>query len=389
MYFNFSLFCIAEMNISSSTGGNVTLSCTLASRNIATKLGLTVAYAVVFIIALFGNCAIILIAKTKRRIRKVAFNFFIISMATADIMDALIAVPLTVIYFHNGPLWFGGLLGDISCKILHFLNNLSLAASVFTLAVISVDRYLAIVHVLREPLSRRKVKLAVVSLWLLASLLMSTYLIKYKTLLKEDGRHHCHGVWVMDDGAKNFRMYQYETVTRFIFMYVIPLFLMAALYSLIIRVLKRRQAFGENMSQIRIQHQNVTVIKMLVTVVLLFAFCWLPTHVVSLTTAFSYEKILCWPISLTLTLFVPSHANSAINPCIYLIFNENFRKGLKDLLIRCRKTGNRRIPTKKIKQWPGSSTLERDPNRGGIKGYFRHLSKEKTSDSDDVYDTRL
>ena len=377
------------MNISSSTGGNVSLSCTLASPNTATKLGLTVAYAAVFIVALFGNCAIILIAKTKRRIRKVAFNFFIISMATADIMDVLFAVPLTVLYFYTRTLWFGGLLGDISCKILHFLNNLSLATSVFTLAAISVDRYLAIVHVLREPLSKKKVKLVVVSLWLLASLLVSTYLIKYKVIQRGDGMHHCQGVWV-DDRAKNFRYYQYETVTRFIFMYVIPLVLMAALYSLIIRVLKRRQAFGENMSQIRIQHQNVTVIKMLVTVVLLFAFCWLPTHVVSLTTAFSYEKLLCWPISLTLALFVPSHANGAINPCIYLIFNENFRKGLKDLLIRCRrKAGNRRIPTKKIKQWPGSSTLERDPSRGGIKGYFRHLSKEKTSESDDVYDTRL
>lgn len=80
------------MNSSSSAGGNVSLSCTLASPNTASKLGLTFAYAVVFIVALFGNCAIILIAKTKRTIRKVAFNFFIISMATADIMDALFAV---------------------------------------------------------------------------------------------------------------------------------------------------------------------------------------------------------------------------------------------------------------------------------------------------------
>lgn len=377
------------MNISSSIGGNVSLSCTLASPNTATKLGLTVAYAVVFIVALFGNCAIILIAKTKRRIRKVAFNFFIISMATADIMDALFSVPLTVLYFYNASLWFGGLLGDISCKILQFLSNLSLAASVFTLAAISVDRYLAIVHVLREPLSKKKVKLVVVSLWLLASLLTSTYLVKYKVDQMGDGRHFCIGVWV-DDRAKALRIYQYETVIRFIFMYIIPLVLMAVLYSLIIRVLKRRQAFGENMSQIRIQHQNVTVIKMLVTVVLIFVFCWIPIHVASLTNGFSKEKLLCWPISLTLALFVPSHANSAINPCIYLIFNENFRKGLKDLLIRCRrKVGNRQIPTKKIKQWPGSSTLERDPNRGGIKGYFRHLSKEKTTDTDDVYDTRL
>ncbi|KAL9984196.1 hypothetical protein ACROYT_G006467 [Oculina patagonica] len=379
------------MNSTSPTRGNFSLPCQLASLNTASKLALTAVYAVVFIVALFGNCAIILIAKTKRRIRKVAFNLFIISMATADIMDALFAVPLTVLYFYIGDLWFEGLFGDITCKLFNFFNILSLAASVFTLAAIAVDRYLAIVHVLREPLSKRKVKLAVVSVWLFASLLMSTYLIKYRSRkLEIDGKHHCFGVWDFDDLENNLRMYQYEVATRFILMYVIPLFLMAFLYSLIIRVLKKRQAFGENMSQIRIQRQNVTVIKMLVTVVLLFAFCWIPTHVVSMMVAFSYEKILCWPMSLTLTLIVPSHANGAINPCIYLIFNENFRKGLKDLIVRCRRKAGDRIPTKKIKQWPGSSTLERDPSRGGIKGYFRHLSgREKTSDTDDVYDTRL
>ena len=371
-----------------STSGNVSLQCELASINTVTKLALTAVYSVVFVVALFGNCAIILIAKTKRRIRKVAFNFFIISMATADIMDALFAVPLQVMYFYISDLWFGGLLGDITCKILHFLNNISLAASVFTLAAIAVDRYLAIVHVLREPLSKRKVKVGVVSVWLLASLLSSTYLIKYKARVLNDGRHHCFGVWDWDDLERNFKMYQYEVVTRFTLMYVIPLFLMVFLYSLITRVLKKRQAFGENMSQIRIQRQNVTVIKMLVTVVLLFAFCWIPAHLVSIMIAFARKKILCWPMSLSVSLFVPSHANAAINPCIYLIFNENFRKGLKELITRCRRKAGKRIPTKKIKQWPGSSTLERDPSRGGIKGYFRHLSREKTSDTD-VYDTRL
>lgn len=377
------------MNSTSSTTGNVSLPCELGSASTITQLALTAAYAVVFVVAIFGNCAIILIAKTKRRIRKVAFNLFIISMATADIMDALFAVPLTVLYFYIGDLWFEGLLGDITCKILHFLNNLSLAASVFTLAAIAVDRYLAIVHVLREPLSKRKVKLAVVSVWLFASLLMSTFLIKYKSQqLEKDGPHHCFGVWDLDDLERNLKMYQYEVTTTFILMYVIPLFLMAFLYSRIIRVLKKRQAFGENMSQIRIQKQNVTVIKMLVTVVLVFAFCWIPTHVVYLMIAFAYQKIRCWPVSLTFSLFVPSHANGAINPCIYLIFNENFRKGLKELIIRCRRRAGNRIPTMKIKQWPGSSTLERDPSRGGIKGYFRHLSREKTSDTD-VCDTRL
>lgn len=375
------------MNSTPSSGGTDSVPCRIVSPDPAGTLSLTIAYAVVFIVALFGNCAIILIAKTKRRIRKVAFNCFIISMATADMLDALISVPLQVMYFYFNDRWFGGLLGDITCKVVHFLDHLSLAASVFTLAAISVDRHLAIVHVLREPLSKRKVKLAVVSLWMFAAIMMSTYLIKFKSRVIE-GRYHCFGSWDIDN-EQNLKKFQFEIVTKFVLMYVIPLFLMAILYSLIIRVLKKRQVLGENMSQIRIQRQNVTVIKMVVTVVLLFAFCWIPSHVFLMMVAFDYNTILCWPMSLILWFQMPAHANGAINPCIYFIFNENFRKGLKDLIIRCRRKAGKRVPTKKIKQWPGSSTLERDPNRGGIKGYFRHLSREKTSDSDDVYDTRL
>ena len=377
------------MNNSSLSEVSTSPHCRLkvGSASVATKLALTTVYAIVFVVALFGNCAIILIAKTKRRIRKVAFNYFIISMATADILDALVAVPMTVWHIMSNH-WFEGLLGNMTCKIFNFLIPVSMAASIFTLVAISVDRYLAIVHVLREPLSKRKVKFGVVSVWLFAAVAMSTYLVKYKYHQWKDGQYYCFGRW-SEDSEKNLIFFKYEVTTRFIFFYVLPLFVIAVLYTLIIQVLKKRQAFGENMSQLRIQRQNVTVIKMLVTVVLVFAFSWLPAHVVMMMSAFAFEKLSCWPISLVYTLVVPSHANGAINPCIYLIFNENYRKGLKELLIRCRRKTGKRIPTGKIKQWPGSSTLERDPSRGGIKGYFRHLSREKTSDSDDVFVTRL
>lgn len=366
-------------------------SCSLDSPNTATKIALTTVYVVIAIVAFLGNCAIIIIAKTKKRLRKVAFNFFIISMATADILDALISVPMQVLYFHVGERWFGGLIGNITCKVSIFLDALSLAASVLTLMAISVDRYLAIVHVLREPMSKKKVKLVLVSLWLFAATLQSPFLVKYKVHAIEEN-HHCFGSW-SDQRETNLKIYRYEVAIRFVFLYIIPLVLMTVLYSSIIRVLKKRQAFGENMSQLRIQAQNVTVIKMVVSVVLLFAFCWLPAHIVTLMIAFAYQKLTCMPISLLLSLLALAHANGAINPCIYLIFNENFRKGLKQLFVNCRKKPTLGLGTTRSKQWPGSSTLERDPSRGGIRGFFRDLSKisrGKFTDSDDItYETRF
>lgn len=377
-------------NISTLGGGHAVTQCTLGliSKSFATKLALTIVYVLVFVVALSGNCAIILIAKTKRRIRKVAFNYFIISMAVADIMDALVAVPMTVLNIYMSNYWFEGLIGDITCKFFNFLFNISLVASIFTLVAISADRYLAIVHVMRKPLSKKKVKLGVVSVWFLTAIMSLPYLIKYKFRPWKNGQYFCYGTW-SDDFGKNLYFYKYEVTARLLFFYILPLFVIAVLYSFIIQVLKKRQAFGENMSQLRIQQQNVTVIKMLVTVVLLFAFSWLPAHVVSIMFAFAPEKIKCWPISLLYTLLVPGHANGAVNPCIYLIFNENYRKGLRRLLVRCQRKVGDRIPTWKIKQWPTSSTLERDPSRGGIKGVFRQLSKEKSTETDEVFVTRL
>ncbi|XP_068712487.1 galanin receptor 2a-like [Montipora foliosa] len=375
--------------ITDDVSRNNQMSCRLSPPDMATKTTLTVIYVIIGTVALFGNCAIILIAKTKKRIRKVAFNFFIISMAVADILDGLIAVPKMVTSFYFDELWFGGLIGNITCKLLSFLPSLSLVASVSTLAAISVERYLAIVHVLREPLSKRKVKLALLFLWIFSSFMVSTTLIKFKSE-KHDGKYLCYGIW-SDNLETNLSIYRYEVVAYFVFFYAVPFSLMIVLYTLIIRVLKRRQAFGENMSQNRIQAQNVTVVKMLVTVVLLFAFVWLPTHILLLMSAFDHNTLQCVPTSVILLLTMLAHANGALNPCIYLIFNENYRKGLKQLLVKCRSEPVKGIGIKKDKQWwPGSSTLERDPSRAGIKGFFRDLSKVSRGNSDEVtYETRF
>lgn len=378
-------FCVnsfAEMNNST-----VILRCSLSSPSIATKIVLTVVYAVIAIIALLGNCAIITIAKTRKRIRKVPFNFFIISLAVADIFDALVSVPISVLVMYSGDRWFGGLIGDITCKLVHFFNMVSLTASVFTLIALSADRYLAIAHVFRKPLSKRHVKLVVLLLWLLAAAPLCTVFIKYRVHGGNKG-YKCFGRW-SDDLETNLRYYKIEVGAKFTFFYVVPLLLMAVMYFLTILVLKKRQVFVENMSQVRVQAQNVAVIKMLVSVVFLFAFCWIPNYIALFMIAFAYNKLECWPLFLVWSLFVPSHVNGAINPCIYLVFNESYRKGLKRLLASCLKQPAVDSVTKRTNEWSGFSTLERDPSRRGIKGFFRDLSK-KTSESDEVtYETRF
>ena len=62
-------------------------------------------------------------------------------MAVADIIDALFAVPQTVVYMYIQNTWFPGLLGEITCKLTTFGAVISIAASVATLMVMAIDRY--------------------------------------------------------------------------------------------------------------------------------------------------------------------------------------------------------------------------------------------------------
>ena len=58
-----------------------------------------------------------------------------------------------VAYLFVSVKWFPGGFGVFLCKLLLFLAYLSISASVLTLAIMTIDRYFAIVRPMRRPLS--------------------------------------------------------------------------------------------------------------------------------------------------------------------------------------------------------------------------------------------
>ena len=71
-------------------------------------------------------------------------NYYIISLATADLLAGILVVPLSI----YPALTHGWILGDALCAIAGYLEATLWAVSVYTFMWISVDRYLAI----RKPL---------------------------------------------------------------------------------------------------------------------------------------------------------------------------------------------------------------------------------------------
>lgn len=108
------------------------------------RIALTLAYVVAFLVAIVGNLLIIHVVRRHRN-RRTAFNYLILNMAAADILDAMVAMPAMVMFLFVLNRWLPGMVGTITCKLVNFAVNLSISSSVLTLAVIAVDRYEVII----------------------------------------------------------------------------------------------------------------------------------------------------------------------------------------------------------------------------------------------------
>ena len=123
----------------------------------------------------------------------------------------------------------------------------------------------------------------------------------------------------------------FEMVIRFVLLYLVPLVTMAMFYSEIVLHLWKRKAPGVHIEkkQKRIEKQKRKVVTMLVTIVTLFAICWLPAHVNNFLLMFNFKVHSCLHNSLILIYYILNHSNAVINPCLYLVFNESFSEGFK------------------------------------------------------------
>ena len=100
-----------------------------------------VAYIATCIIGLTGNGLVIFIIGYYSQLRRKSYNYYIWNLAFADLL-----FTLTLPFFCFATYFRNWLFGDAVCKVAHVLRETNKFASVFTLAILSVDRYLASYH---------------------------------------------------------------------------------------------------------------------------------------------------------------------------------------------------------------------------------------------------
>ena len=141
----------------------------------------------------------------------------------------------------------------------------------------------------------------------------------------KNGTHYCVRFFVPFDNHNSPRMYYLMT---FILLYCIPLAILAALYTLIARKLWQRRIPG-NVSKARFrstEREKRRIVKALVLIVVVFAICWFPAHVMHYLVYYRIDIYRKIRHEVEVFFFWLCHANSIINPCLYTLISPTYRK---------------------------------------------------------------
>ncbi|XP_029939992.1 5-hydroxytryptamine receptor 4 [Salarias fasciatus] len=101
---------------------------------------LTIFLSIIIIMTVFGNLLVMVALCKDRHLRKKKTNYFIVSLAFADLLVALVVMPFAAIELTTGQWRYG----EIFCLVRTSLDVLLTTASILHLCCIALDRYYAI-----------------------------------------------------------------------------------------------------------------------------------------------------------------------------------------------------------------------------------------------------
>nr|UYI00194.1 octopamine receptor 1-like protein [Neoseiulus barkeri] len=144
-----------------------------------TSLATLVVLVVINFVVIFGNVLIIAAVLASNKLRTVT-NYFVISLAVADLLVGLTVMPysITLEVFRAWP--FGGYF----CKIWLAVDVWLCTSSILNLCAISIDRYLAITRPMkyRTLMSSKRARLLIVLVWVTAFLICFPPLVGWNDL---------------------------------------------------------------------------------------------------------------------------------------------------------------------------------------------------------------
>ncbi|XP_051578076.1 neuropeptide Y receptor type 6-like [Myxocyprinus asiaticus] len=305
----------------------------------AMTLTLVLCYGLVLILGLLGNILLICIIMHQRDPPNVT-SVLIANLSVSDILVCVFCLPFTVVYTLMDHWIFGALL----CRLMPFIQCVSVTVSVLSLVLIALERHQLILHPSGWKPSVPQAYVAVLIMWLLACVTSLPFLAFHLLssepyiLLPPPLSHlqACLEVWPSQQHKLAY------TTSLLLFQYCFPLLLMLFCYLRIFlrlqcrqRMLERQCSRNREDEHRRVMHtKRINV--MLFTLVAAFTVCWLPLNAFNVVADWHQEVLpVCQHDMLFSVCHLLAMSSTCVNPIIYGFLNSNFRKDVASVVLHC------------------------------------------------------
>ncbi|KAH8367290.1 hypothetical protein KR200_010772 [Drosophila serrata] len=274
---------------------------------------------------LLGNGLVILVVVANQQMRSTT-NLLIINLAVSDILFVIFCVPFTATDYVL-PEWP---FGNVWCKFVQYMIVVTCHCSVYTLVLMSFDRFLAVVHPVTSMSLRteRNATLAIMCAWItIVTTAIPVALSHSVRIYQYHGNAGTACVFSTEEEVWSLVGFQ---VSFFLSSYVAPLTLICFLYIGMLARLWKSAPGCKPSAESRKGKRRVT--RMVVVVVLAFAICWLPIHVILVLKALDLYGASHLSVIIQIISHVVAYTNSCINPILYAFLSDNFRKAFRKVV---------------------------------------------------------
>uniref|UniRef100_A0A8C9WEQ3 G-protein coupled receptors family 1 profile domain-containing protein n=1 Tax=Scleropages formosus TaxID=113540 RepID=A0A8C9WEQ3_SCLFO len=267
----------------------------LFSGNEPGTIALVVMYTFSFIVGLAGNVMALMVL-TRRRQRLVggsATRKLLVNLSVCDMMVVCVCMPVNLCH----QVYHAWVFGDLLCRAVPFVQAVSVAASVFSLAVISLNRFYSVHSPLHARcfFTARRIAAMICAVWALSSGLCLPILFMNGT----EALALPHGTPVVTVCVESWpaaKLRQGYNFLLFCTLYGLPVLFNLVICCLTGRKLWRardqlgacaRCAVAQPASRLKVRKK---VAKMVVALVVLFTLSWLPLYALDIWIDFSVEE---------------------------------------------------------------------------------------------------
>ncbi|XP_065113584.1 trace amine-associated receptor 13c-like [Paramisgurnus dabryanus] len=247
-------------------------------------------------------------------------NMLILSLAVTDLLVGLIGMPLEAIKLIETCWYFGNTI----CRLFLTIMGLLLNTSLGNLALIAVDRYVAVCHPLLYPqkITTTRTIIIICVCWFCSSAYNISIIIT-----TSQRKFTCYGECTI---IITFALTIIDLFLSFLFPCTIIITLYLKIFYVAhhqVKVINSLMRSGKHLTEGSVRRKSESKAALtLGIIVMVYLFCWIPFFILTLIPNTSMTSVIAYFILWML------YINSALNPLIYAIFYPWFRKSVKHIL---------------------------------------------------------